>query len=146
MKGIIVKGLVVTGVVIGLANYFIYLQTGRMPVKEWVQKINLSPDTLTSSAKNLGKDVIDQVKPSEPTKVYKWTDEYGVVHYGERPINDAAEEMEIDADHNILPASKPVESTEASPDADALNQQAPIEKARAAAEALKARAEAQENF
>ena len=146
MKGIIIKALVVIGVVIGLANYFIYLQTGRMPVKEWVQKINMNPDNLASSAKNLGKDVIDQVKPSEPTKVYKWTDEYGVVHYGERPVNDAAEEITIKADHNILPTSTPADTVDAASGIDANDQQAPIEKARAAAEALKARAEAQENF
>lgn len=132
------KILVVLGVVIGISNYVIYLQTGRMPVQEWVKNISLKPSDMASGAKNLGKNVIDQVKPSEPTKVYKWTDENGVVHYGERAATENAEEVAI-TDHDVVPVQ--AESAQEGDD-----NQAPLEKAKAAAEAMKARIKEQESY
>lgn len=142
---IVFKILVVLGVVVGIANYVIYLQTGRMPVQEWVKNISLNPGDMASEAKNLGKNVIDQVKPSEPLKVYKWTDENGVVHYGERPANEAAQEVSIDTDHNVV--SGPAPGVPAGETTDPVqDQQAPLEKAKAAAEAMKARIKEQETY
>ena len=155
MKTLLLKTLLLTGVIVGISNYVIYLKTGRMPIKEWVQNgnwsFNLSADQLAEKAEKMGKGVMDQVSPTsnEPTKVYKWTDADGVVHYGERPAGEGAQEMAIDTDQNVFTAqdqssNPPANSTGS--EQDPADQQAPLEKARAAAEAMKARMESQEEY
>lgn len=151
MKTLLLKTLVLTGVIVGMVNYAIYLQTGRMPVKEWVQNINwsfdLSPSQLATKAENMGQGVMDQVSPSGAAKVYKWTDAEGVVHYGERPAGDGAQEISIDTDQNVFIAPSPNPPAGATGDGqDPMDQQTPLEKARAAAEAMRARNETQGEY
>jgi hypothetical protein len=153
MKALLLKTLVFTGVIVGISNYVIYLKTGRMPIKEWVQSGNWSfdwsADQLAAKAEKMGKGVMNQVSPTstEPTKVYKWTDADGVVHYGERPAGDGAQEMSIDTEQNVFNApSSNLPANSTGGEQDPGDQQAPLEKARAAAEALKARMESQEEY
>lgn len=147
MKRILFKMLVVTGLMVGIANYVIYLQTGRMPVQEWVKNLktlDMNPSHWVGDVKKMGEGVIDQVTPSKPVTVYKWTDADGVIHYGERPVDDNAEAMKIDTNRNLM--SAPVVTDSPDPAASEQDQQAPIEAARAAAESMKARIEAQEGI
>jgi hypothetical protein len=149
MKTLLLKTLVLTGVIVGISNYVIYLKTGRMPIQEWVQKGNWSfdwsADQLVAKAEKMGKGVTN----TEPAKVYKWTDADGVVHYGERPAGDGAQEVAIDTDQNVFTAqeqSPNPPANSAGGEQDSIGQQAPLEKARAAAEAMKARNENLEGY
>lgn len=144
---ILIKMLLVTGLLVGIGNYMIYLKTGRMPVREWVQNWSwpelpsLDAGQLVEDAKRLGGEAAGE-KPV-PTKVYKWTDANGVVHYGERPA-EGAQELSINPDQNILPSDQPSLADDL-PE-QAAPSEAPLDQARSAAEAMKARAESQQAY
>lgn len=158
MKGLIVKSLVVVMLALGIGNYVVYLKTGHMPLvdmrkamgSDWLVDLRelLSPAQLTEDAKQLVQKAADsyaEAPPPAPTKIYKWTDEHGQVHFGDAPKAANAEQLELDL-RNSISAPEPsvtlVEPTgsDASDDAGLT----PIEKARAAVEAMEAKAQQQE--
>ncbi|ACE83003.1 hypothetical protein CJA_1024 [Cellvibrio japonicus Ueda107] len=137
---------------LGIGNYVVYLQTGYVPLRDLIDRGLPSlgvPDglkqelgKLVQDARRMGADVGSE-KPIA-VKVYKWTDAKGVVHYGEQPAGTNAEEVIINPNRNLLPAEpEPGSSAAAAGGPDA---QTPIEKARAAAELMKARIENQESY
>lgn len=164
MMRLIFKALVVVFLALGIGNYLVYLNTGKLPLSDLKAKFSL--DALTTSTQQLLDDTkratqgavdkhISGDDSSSTTKIYKWTDENGVVHYGENPAGAGAQQLQIeDANLTILPATevtevaaKPtVESTRANPAAAIENAETPIEKARAAAEAMKAHNEMQSQY
>lgn len=157
MGRLIFKSLVVVLLVFGIGNYLIYLKTGNMPLRDMREKMDsdwftglrdsVSPDQLASGAKQAVKAVTDKYSESEPatpTKVYKWTDANGQVHFGDKPAV-GAEHMEVDVRNAI---SAPDEASKKSAAPVETNQQSvsesALDKARAAAEAMKQRVQQQE--
>lgn len=150
----IVKSLVVVLVAFGVGNYLIYLKTGQFPVNnirenyngDWMAAIKESfsvDKLLTSAKKNIDEFTDDEAAKPAPTKVYKWTDANGQVHYGDKPQNVAAEQVDVKIQNAISAPDQ--QAAEAIVDGPvSAQQQTPIEKARSAADAMKARTQAQE--
>lgn len=165
MKRLLFKSLMVVFLVFFIGNYLVYLKTGQMPLRDirermgddWLVDLRellsnkLSPDQLAADAKQAMKSVSDKVSEPEapaPTKVYKWTDANGQVHFGDRPVASGAEQIEVDTrnaisapeetDGDFGQATAPLVTTQKSATESALD------KARAAAEAMKQRVQQQE--
>lgn len=158
MKGLILKSLLVVMLVISLGNYLVYLKTGRIPLvdmraamgDDWLVDLRelLSPEQLTEDAKQLVQKAADsygEAPPPAPTKVYKWTDEHGQVHFGDAPKAANAEPLELDL-RNSISAPEPSATLDEATGSDASGDAGltPIEKARAAVEAMEAKAQQQE--
>lgn len=158
MMRLIFKALVVVFLAMGIGNYVVYLNTGKLPLSDLKEKLSL--ESLSFSTKQFfegtKKATTDAVGEhisgggsSTATKIYKWTDENGVVHYGERPAGTGAQELSVDDSNlSIVPAAE----TDAARDLPKAHTttvdeaKTPIEKARAAAEAMKAHTEAQSQY
>lgn len=158
MFRLLFKSVVVLLLVFFIGNYLIYLKTGQMPLRDMRERMGddwlvdlrelFSPDQLAADAKQAVKNVSDKVSEPEapaPTKVYKWTDASGQVHFGDKPIASGAEEIEVDT-RNAISApeatASAVDQQEASPQATV--QESALDKARAAAEAMRQRVQQQE--
>jgi len=90
-------------IMVGIANYAVYLMTGKSP---------FSTDDL--SAPSLALPLLPKVSvPSLPAKkdtAYKWTDEKGVVHYTTEPPQQASadlEKLEVNPGQNVIQSVKP---------------------------------------
>jgi len=158
MMRLIFKALVVVFLAMGIGNYVVYLNTGKLPLNDLKEELSFeslsfSTKQLFENTKQATTDAVDEHLSnggsSMVTKIYKWTDENGVVHYGERPAGTGAQELTVnDSNLSIVPAAE----TEASldlpkPHATTVDEaQTPIEKARAAAEAMKAQNEMQSQY
>lgn len=100
---LVFKCLVVVVAVLGITNYLIYLKTGQVPARDlrmywdsdWLADIQekYAPGQLAEKA----KDAVNSLAPGEsaPTKVFKWTDANGQVHYGDKPNEKARESVEV---------------------------------------------------
>ena len=158
MFRLLFKSVVVLVLVFFIGNYLIYLKTGQMPLRDMRERMGddwlvdlrelFSPDQLAADAKQAMKNVSDKVsepEPVEPTKVYKWTDANGQVHFGDRPVASDAEQIEVDTRNAI---SAPEETASISDQQDAAPkasvQESALDKARAAAEAMRQRVQQQE--
>ncbi len=105
----------------------------------------LSPSQLTADAKKLVNDVADQYGDSSSgaAKVYKWTDANGQVHFGDAPKSENAQQIEVDLRNAI--ASPGAATNVATESGDTVGAElTPLEKARAAVEAMEARTQQQE--
>lgn len=158
MKRLLFKAVGVVLLVFFIGNYLIYLKTGQMPLRDMRDRMGddwsvdlrelFSPDQLVADAKQAIKGVSDKIAEPErsvPTKVYKWTDANGQVHFGDKPLASGAERIEVDT-RNAISAPE-----EAGPIADrhgtepkVVAQESALDKARAAAEAMKQRVQQQE--
>ena len=162
MKGLLFKCVVAIFLAAGIANYLIYLKTGNMPLVDWKNKIagldvsnrlkSFSPkDVLPDAKQSIEKLMPDSLSSSSeaPVKIYKWKDNKGVVHYENRPV-DGAQEMLVDVNSNILKqegqtiTAKPAATPDEHVDDDNVDEQSPIEKARAASELMKKHTESVE--
>lgn len=162
MFRLLFKSVVVLLLVFFIGNYLIYLKTGQMPLRDmresmgddWLVDVGellsnkLSPAQLAADAKVAMKNVSDKVsepEPVPPTKVYKWTDANGQVHFGDKPVASDAEQIEVDTRNAI---SAPEETASVMNQQDAAPkpsvQESALDKARAAAEAMKQRVQQQE--
>lgn len=158
MFRLLFKSVVVLVLVFFIGNYLIYLKTGQVPLRDMRERMGddwlvdlrelFSPDQLAADAKQAMKNVSDKVsepEPVEPTKVYKWTDANGQVHFGYRPVASGAEQIEVDTRNAI---SAPEETASISDQQDAAPkasvQESALDKARAAAEAMRQRVQQQE--
>jgi len=146
MKSAIIKAFMLLFVVIGLVHYALYLRTGRLP---WADGSPGVPSI--SLPKSLPR--LDSPISGGKTQVYKWVDENGVIHYSQEPPPDGtqAQSLELDpADVNRIPAPVPQETLAATPTANGPavldDGKTPIEKAREAAELMKARDQAQQKI
>lgn len=150
---LVFKCLMVVLIVLGIGNYLVYLKTGSLPLGELGQHVkrdwlgaakNYTPEHLALRAKQTLEQVnFNQNDQSASTKVYTWTDANGHVHFSDQPTNSQAEAVTIEMRNAISPAEQhdPI-----SPTQNDAQPQTPIEKARAAAEAINARTRAQENL
>lgn len=153
------KSVVVVVLVVGIGNYLVYLKTGQMPLRDmrermgddWLTDLRefFSPEQLTNDAKKVVNDIASEYaesEPAAPTKVYKWKDADGQVHFGDKPQATNAEQVEVKIQNAI---SAPVE-TQADVADDSRHQQSvpdsTLDKARAAAELMKQRVQAQEQI
>lgn len=147
---LIFKSLVVLVVMFGIGNYLVYLKTGHMPIidlrerwgSDWMVDMQekYAPDQLVEQAKKTVDNfsVGGEENPAAPVKVYKWTDANGRVHYGDNPNANGAELVKVDMRSALSPPdSQPTEITSNKPQDVAPH--TPIEKARAAAEAMEKR-------
>lgn len=158
MFRLLFKSVVVLVLVFFIGNYLIYLKTGQVPLRDMRERMGddwlvdlrelFSPDQLAADAKQAMKNVSDKVsepEPVEPTKVYKWTDANGQVHFGDRPVASGAEQIEVDTRNAI---SAPEETASITDQQDAAPkasvQESALDKARAAAEAMRQRVQQQE--
>lgn len=162
MFRLLFKSVVVLLLVFFIGNYLIYLKTGQMPLRDMRERMGddwlvdlrellsnkLSPDQLAADAKQAMKSVSDKVSEPEtpaPTKIYKWTDANGQVHFGDKPLSNNAEQIEVDTRNAI---SAPEETAHIADQHDtapkASAQESALDKARAAAEAMKQRVLQQE--
>jgi len=158
MKRLLFKSIVVVLLVFFIGNYLIYLKTGQMPLRDMRERMGddwlvdlrelFSPDQLAADAKQAMKSVSDKVSEPEtpaPTKIYKWTDANGQVHFGDKPLSNNAEQIEVDTRNSISApeeAARIADQQEAAPKVSA--QESALDKARAAAEAMKQRVQQQE--
>lgn len=153
------KSLMVVLLVFGIGNYLVYLKTGAVPLMDlrissgnWFAEAQqkYAPDQLAAQAKKAVKNVTEsQGNQTPPARVYKWTDKNGQIHYGDKAGADTAEQIEVEL-KNVISPPEPVAVPEygakrpiSEPEQPA---QTPLEKARAAAEAINARTREQENF
>lgn len=162
MFRLLFKSVVVLVLVFAIGNYLIYLKTGQLPLhdmrermgSDWLVDLRellsnkLSPDQLVSDAKGVMKNMSDQVVEQDaptPTKVYKWTDANGQVHFGDKPVAKDAEQIEVDTRNAI---SAPETSTDPQVTSQTSTtktvSESALDKARAAAEAMKQRVQQQE--
>ncbi|MDO8344792.1 MAG: DUF4124 domain-containing protein [Cellvibrio sp.] len=158
MFRLLFKSVVVLLLVFFIANYLIYLKTGQMPLRDMRERMGddwlvdlrelLSPNQLTADAKQVIKGVADEYSAPEPaakTKVYKWTDANGQVHFGDKPLASGAEQIEVEVRNAISApeaASRISDQQDAAPKVSV--QESALDKARAAAEAMKQRVQQQE--
>lgn len=162
MKRLMFKSLVVVLFVFFAGNYLIYLKTGQMPLRDMRERMGddwlvdlrelvsnkLSPNQLAADARNLAQNISDKVSEPEvsaPTKVYKWTDANGQVHFGDKPVASGAEQIEVDTRNAISApeeAARIADQQYAAP--KTTTQESALDKARAAAEAMQQRAQQQE--
>ncbi|WP_049630298.1 DUF4124 domain-containing protein [Cellvibrio sp. pealriver] len=162
MLRLLFKSVVVLVLIVGIGNYLVYLKTGQMPLRDMHEQLgdnwfadlraSFSTEQFTNDAKQAVNDISSQYGGQEqaaPTTVYKWTDADGQVHFGDKPQNANAEQVEVKIQNAI---SAPVE-TQSDKGADAVNPQAinqqpmvnsALDKARAAAEAMQQRIQQQE--
>lgn len=158
MGRILFKSLVVVLLVLGIGNYMIYLKTGNMPLRDMRERMGsdwlvdlremFSPDQISNDAKQAVQSIADKYsdpEPAAPTKVYKWTDANGQVHFGDKPAVVGAEQIEVDMRNTIsTPDAKAGRSmTPAATNQQSVSESA-LDKARAAAEAMKQRVQQQE--
>lgn len=161
MFRLLLKSVVVLLLVFFIGNYLIYLKTGQMPLRDMRERMGndwlvdlrelFSPDQLAANAKQAVKNVSDKVSESEapaPTKVYKWTDANGQVHFGDKPVASGAEQIEVDTRNAISAPENTGNDFGQKTESQAITRQsAPesaLDKARAAAEAMKQRIQQQE--
>lgn len=158
MFRLLFKSVVVLLLVFFIGNYLVYLKTGQMPLRDMRERMGddwlvdlrelLSPDQLAADAKEAMKNVSDKVsepEPVAPTKVYKWTDANGQVHFGDRPVSGDAEQIEVDTRNAISAPEETasvIDQQGAAPKASV--QESALDKARAAAEAMRQRVQQQE--
>lgn len=161
MFRLLFKSVVVLVLVFAIGNYLIYLKTGQLPLHDMRERMGgdwlvdlrelvsnkLSPDQLAADAKGVMKSVSDQVIEPDtpaPTKVYKWTDANGQVHFGDKPVTSDAEQIEVDTRNAIsAPEQSADRVTSPTPTTKTVSESA-LDKARAAAEAMKQRVQQQE--
>lgn len=162
MKRLLFKSAVVVLLVFFIGNYLIYLKTGQLPLHDMRERMGddwqvdvresllnkLSPDQLAVDAKQAMKNLSDKVSEPEapaPTTVYKWKDANGQVHFGDKPVASDAEKIQVNT-RNAISApqqtSYVAERQDTAPKASA--QQSALDKARAAADAMKQRVQQQE--
>src|SRR6188768_3750712 len=101
MFRLLFKSVVVLLLVLGIGNYLVYLKTGQMPLRDMRERMGedwlvdlrellsdqLSPDQLAADAKKAMNNVsakVSEPEPAVPTKIYKWTDAKGQVHFGDK--------------------------------------------------------------
>lgn len=156
MMRLLFKSIVVVVLILGIGNYLVYLKTGQMPLRDMSERMGddwlvdlrelFSPDQIKTDAKKVVDDIASEYadpKPAAPTTVYKWTDADGRVHFGDKPQNAGAQQVEVKIQNAI---SAPDQQNPAALDEEPLRarEPSPLEKARAAAEAMKARVQEQE--
>lgn len=107
MKKAIFKSLLVVVISIGLVNYLVYLQTGKMLRKNSVVNFasslhmrRLSDFSFFNFLQEKMMDSFESVGPkissNSQTPIYKWTDERGMVHYSEElPMNSRAQKISL---------------------------------------------------
>lgn len=112
MKMFLFKLCAVAVIVAGACNYVIYLKTGRMPAREWVNNLK------NMKAPSAG-EVMDSVRDAAPigdkkVKIYTWKDENGRVHYSnqEEKVAKGAQEQMVSTKINSMQAVKPREPVE----------------------------------
>jgi hypothetical protein len=157
MKRLLFKSVVVLLLVFFIGNYLIYLKTGQLPLSDMRERMGhdwwvdlrelLSPDQLAADAKAAIKSVSDKVSEPEmpaPTRVYKWTDANGQVHFGDKPLASDAEQIEVDMRNAISAPEDAPQIAQPPSSATVSAQESALDKARAAAETMKQRAQQQE--
>lgn len=158
MKRVLMKSLVVLVLAMGIGNYLIYLKTGQMPILAMRDKIDdsgvsalfqsFSADKITADARAAANKVVNQLSTTEPAtevKVYKWTDAEGRVHFSDKPLVQNAESITLDTRNAIsAPESASLPKPNISASDKTAAEPSPLEKARAAAEAMNTRAAQQE--
>lgn len=151
MKSIVMKSLVTVVLALGIGNYLVYLKTGQMPVM--AMRDSLSHSIATPSLSGVGNGLAAAVSEAKTTlarqlpagvsapaaPVYKWTDEQGVVHFSDKPLGPDAEAVTL-ATPNRLTSDALPSAPGALGDILSSDETSPVEKARAAAEALNQRA------
>ena len=161
MKRLLFKTLIVVLFVFFIGNYLIYLKTGQMPLRDMRERMGedwlvdlrelFSPDQLAADARQAVQTVSDKVskpEPAVPTTVYKWTDANGQVHFGDRPVANGAQQIEVDTRNAISAPEETGPVARQRAISHTTEQQSlpgsALDKARAAAEAMKQRVQQQE--
>ncbi len=147
------KALVVVVLAVGIGNYLIYLKTGQLPINsvrenyngDWLAAVKESfSSSQLAARKTMDALTKDESSQPAPARVYKWTDANGQVHYGDKPQGTGSEQVEVKIQNAISPPDQQGLEEEVEKPAQA-QQQSPLEKARAAAEAMKTREQEQES-
>ena len=111
---IVLRVAVLVVVVFVAMNYFGYQQSFQIPWQSWLASFKTTTDNLVP------KNELSQ--PDNMVKVSKWTDENGVVHYENRPV-DGAKTIEVDPDSNILPSAPVAKLPEAESKPKTMNEE-----------------------
>jgi hypothetical protein len=101
-------------VVIFVAMNYLGYQSVHIPWQSWLANLK----TKTS-------DLVPKTESSQSgntIKVSKWTDENGVVHYENRPV-DGAKTIEVNPDDNVLPSAPVAKLPEAESKPKTMNEE-----------------------
>jgi hypothetical protein len=117
---LIVRSLMMLFIVVGIGSYMIYLKTGQSPWSLAMFKLPNMPKVelpFSDEVVNLGPLGEEASKGGVvlgegKTRVYKWQDEFGQWHYGEKSPEDVqtVESMVVNREQNVIVGiRKPVE-------------------------------------
>jgi hypothetical protein len=152
------RALVIILLVAGIGNYLTYLKTGQLPLNDWRGRLeswmvdlrqSFSPDQLTAEAKQTADKIASQyqqAEPAAPTKVYKWTDAEGRVHYGDKPKVANAEQVEVKIQNAMSAPAVNRSLDETDLEVASATGDSTLDKARAAAELMRQRIQAKEEL
>ncbi len=110
----IFKLSVFLGLIAGIANYLIYLGTGRVPFNDAWQAVKKTPIEIPSpSTLDLpALPKLPSMSADNSARAFKWTDQNGVVHYSDQaPDGQNAKIISVDPNQNLVQGS-PVASSE----------------------------------
>lgn len=102
MAKIVIKLVVMLAIVVGISNYAMYIMTGKSPFSGFSSDISINTPE------------VSDLLPKGKDRVYKWTDENGVVQYSsEAPQGAETETMTIDPNTNVIQGLRPAAKKEA---------------------------------
>ena len=93
--------------VMGAANYLMYLTTGKTMITDLIssaKSFNM-PDvsSVADAVSSAIPDSVDEVASESKNDVYRWVDEDGTVHFGEAPPGSIEfESVSLDPEMNII--------------------------------------------
>lgn len=89
-------------------NGAVYFKYGKAPFDDWMQ--SSQQDGFMAATNELipvYKDLFDRTvngkshEAKKPVKIYKWTDNQGVIHYENRAVT-GAQTLDVDPDNNVV--------------------------------------------
>ena len=93
---IVLRVAVLVVVIFVALNYFGFQSTVNIPWKNWLASFKTNTDKIIPKS--------ESSESQNKVKISKWTDEKGVVHYENRPVN-GAKTIEVDPNDNIMPST-----------------------------------------
>ncbi len=104
MMRLVLKMIMMSVIMVGLASYAGYLMTGQLPFS----LDSLSGFSKPDLSKTIDSVTPDIVTPSKLQRAYKWQDADGVWHYTNTPPPEgiAAKEMKINPNTNVIAGTK----------------------------------------
>ena len=111
---IVLRVAVLVVVIFVALNYFGFQSSLNVPWKNWLASFKTHTDKIIPKS--------ESSEPQNKVKISKWTDEKGVVHYENRPVN-GAKTIEVNPDDNIMPSTPAAKLPEAESKPKTMNEE-----------------------